>query len=274
MQRLRPFIAAALCLAILPGAGCSSVKTAVRTLNPDSRREREAALTMARVHEQEGKLQKAAEIYAKLHEQDAEQPQVCHRLGVVQMGLGNEEEGLLLLEQANVLDPGNADVLNDLGYAYIVTGEIEQGETLLREAYELDPGNERTMNNLALAAGMAGRYDESLAMYEQVISKAEALANLGYIAAQRGEGPKAVEYYSRALDVDPKLTEAGEALAQLAEMKREVDGDQPATVQWAARQSVQTGSSARPADGRTVAPDTSAAIELTSGEREWAHESQ
>jgi Tfp pilus assembly protein PilF len=258
-----------MCLGTLVFAGCASVRTVARKLNGESRQEFEAALTMGQVHEQEGKLQKAAEIYKTLHEQDAEQPVVCHRLGVVQMGLGNEAEGILLLEQANLLEPDNADVLNDLGYAYVVTGEIEQGEELLRQAYALEPGSERTTNNLALAAGMAGRYDESLAMYEQVVTKAEALANLGYIAVQRGEGPQAVEYYSRALDLDPELTEAGEALAQLAEMKREVDGQPRATEQWAARQAA-AGSAAHVAETPPVEAEPTTEIKLTGGEFDWA----
>jgi Flp pilus assembly protein TadD len=269
MQRSRPSMIAVLCLGLAVSAGCTTVKTAARKLNPDARREFETALTMAQVHEQEGKLQKAAEIYKKLHELDAEQPKVCHRLGVVQMGLGNEADGMLLLEQANLLDPDNADILNDLGYAYVVSGELEQGEELLRQAYSLDPGDERTTNNLALAAGLAGRYDESLAMYEQIVSKAEAQANLGYIAVQRGEGPRAMQYYSRALDLDPKLTEAGEALAQLAEMKRDVDGQSRATELWAARQAA-AAPAAHVAEAHPVETGPPAEIELTGGEFGWA----
>jgi Flp pilus assembly protein TadD len=268
MPRFRSLIIAVLCVGAAAAAGCTSIKTVARRLNPESRREFETAMTMAQVHEQEGKLQKSAEIYNTLHEQDSEQPEVCHRLGVVQMGLGNEAEGILLLEQANLLDPENADILNDLGYAYVVTGELEQGEALLRQAYALDPGSERTTNNLALAAGMAGRYEESLAMYEQVVTKAEAQANLGYIAAQRGEGPRAVQYYSRALDLDPQLTEAGEALAQLAEMKQAVDGER-ASVQWAARQA-EAAEATQVAGTDPAESEPAAEIELTGGAFDWA----
>ena len=269
MPRSRMSMVAALCLGMVVVSGCTSVKTFARRLNPEKRREFETNLTMAQVHEQEGKLQKAASLYETLHEQDPDQPRVCHRLGVVKMGLGNEEEGLLLLEQANLLNPDNADILNDLGYAYVMTGEIEQGEELLHQAYDLEPGHERTINNLALAAGLAGRYDESLALYEQVVTKSEALANLGYIAAQRGEGPQAMQYYSRALDLDPKLTTAGEALAQLVEMKQAVDGERSATEQWASRQAA-TVPAARVAESEPAQPADTAEIELTGGEFNWA----
>lgn len=273
MPQFRMTTIAALCLGIAACCGCTSAKTFARRLNPESRREFDTNLTMAQVHEQEGKLQKAASLYERLHEQNPDQPQVCHRLGVVKMGLGNEEDGILLLEQANLLDPDNADILNDLGYAYVMTGEIEQGEELLHQAIALEPGDERTINNLALAAGLEGRYDESLALYEQVVSKPEALANMGYIAAQRGEGPKAMQYYSRALDLDPKLTAAGEALAQLAEMKRQADSERSATEQWATRQAA-AAPAAQIADEQPTGEEVDAAdaseIELTGGEFDWA----
>lgn len=256
-------IAVLLCCWIAASTGCTATKSFARKLNPDARREFDMRLTMAQVHEQEGKLQKAAGLYATLHTQKPEHPRVCHRYGVVQMGLGQTEEGFLLLEQANLLDPQNPSILNDLGYAYIMNGDLDQGEALLQEAYALDPGKERTINNLALAAGLAGRFDESRVLYEQVVTKAQAQANLGYICTQRGEGQRALAYYSRALDLDPKLRPAAEALAQLAEMKQQVDGERSATMQWAARQA-----EAGPQPVNVSA--SPAKIELTGGEFDWA----
>ncbi len=263
MLQTRQATLALLGLWLAASCGCTATKSLARKLNPDARREFEMRLTMAQVHEQEGKLQKAAGLYETLHSQKPEHPRLCHRYGVVQMGLGKHDEGFILLEQANLLDPDNPDILNDLGYAYVMAGEIEQGEALLEQAYALDPGKERTINNLALAAGLAGRYQESLALYEQVMTKAEAQANLGYICAQRGEGQRALAYYSRALDLDPKLKPAAEALAQLAEMKQEVDRERPATVQWAARQTAEL-----PPEAAEDKPPTQ--IELTAGEFDWA----
>lgn len=263
MLCIKRTIAALLCCWIAASCGCTATKSFARKLNPDARREFDMRLTMAQVHEQEGKFQKAAGLYESLHAENPEHPRVCHRYGVVQMGLGQTEEGFLLLEQANLLDPENPDILNDLGYAYIMQGELDQGEALLQEAYALDSGKERTINNLALAAGLAGRFDESRALYEQVVTKAQAQANLGYICTQRGEGQQALAYYSRALDLDPELKPAAEALMQLAEMKQQVDNERPATVQWAARQA---GTAQQPA----VATETSAPIELAGGEYEWA----
>jgi Flp pilus assembly protein TadD len=252
-----------LCGWLAASSGCTSARSVARKLAPDSKRDFEMRLTMAQVHEQEGKLPKAAAVYADLLAENPKHTKLCHRYGIVQLGLGKDDEGIQLLEKANAGDPNNPEILSDLGYAYLMSGEIERAETLLRQSYELDPGNPRTIGNLALAAGLAGRYEESQALYEEVMTKAEAQANLGYICAQRGEGQQAMGHYNRALDLDPSLKPAAEALMQLAEMKQDFDSEQPAIAQWAARQT-----SAEPAE---LVPDPIATIRLTSGESD-SHE--
>lgn len=260
MSRHGRRLVALLCCCLAAGSGCASPKSLARKLNPASQREFDTRLTMAQVHEQEGKLAKAAAIYGELLAQQPKHPKLCHRYGIVQMGLGKDTEGIQLLEQANALNPGNAAVLGDLGYAYLMSGQIEQAETLLRQAYDLEPANKRTVNNLALTVGLAGRYEESQMLYEEVLTPAEAQANLGYICTQRGEGPRALAYYSRALDLDPALKPAAEALVQLHEMKRAVDARQPATAQWVARQTAD-----EPVDVEAAASPARVTIKLTGG---------
>jgi len=247
--------------------GCQSAKRFVRNASPAKRAETDTKLTLAQVHEQEGQFKKAEDMYRELHQQDPDNAFVCHHLGVVLIQLGRDEEGLLLIEQANVLKPDDPEVLNDLGYAYLLGGEIEQAEPILRQAYELNPDDERARSNLALAVGYAGRYDEALALYVESMTEAEACANLGYIAVQRGEGPKALHYYSRALDLDPELKPAAQAMVQLADLQKRADGGRSATEQWAAKQ---RGPAREPASPATTAAPRS--IELTGGNFEWARD--
>ena len=135
---------------------------------------------------------------------------------------------------------------------------MEQAESLLREAYHHAPQDEQVINNLALAVGYRGGYDESFRLFRRIMTEAEANTNLGYIYAQRGEGQMAVKHYSRALDLDPELRSAAEALAQLAEMKRTFESENPASVQWASRQ---TGPEPPPSQEESLTPP--ATIRLT-----------
>lgn len=236
MTRVRRTLIALLCCCAAVVSGCASAKQVARKLKPGAAREFETRLTMAQIHEREGKLQKAANIYLELLKEKPEHSKLCHRYGVVLTELGKGEEGVQYLERANTVDPNNAAVLSDLGYAYLISGQLDSAETLLRDAFEQDPRDERTVNNLALAVGLNGRFEESQALYERVNSRAEAQANLGYISVQRGDGQRAMAHFNKALDLDPSLKPAAEALVQLHEMKQSFDEERPAIAQWADRQ--------------------------------------
>jgi Flp pilus assembly protein TadD len=267
-RRLALLLTCALLPLVIVTTGCQSAKRFVRNANPAKRAEDDTRLTLAQVHEQEGQFKKAEGLYRELHEQNPDDAFVCHHLGVVLIQLGREGDGRLMIEQANVLKPDSPEILNDLGYAYLLDGEIEQAESILRDAYDLNPDDERVLSNLALAVGYGGRYDDALALYRQSMTDAEAYANLGYIAVQRGEGPKALRYYSKALDLDPQLKPAAQALVQLADLQKQADGRRTATQQWADRQ---LGPEREPtaASSDTVAPRS---IELTGGNFDWAQD--
>jgi Flp pilus assembly protein TadD len=247
--------------------GCASVKSVARKISPAAREEYDTKLTLAQVYEQEGNHRKAEGLYRELHERNPDDAQVCHHLGIVLTQLGREDEGILLIEQANLLNPDNPQIMNDLGYAYLLSGETDQAESILQSAHELDPDDRRTLSNLALAVGYNGRDNECLSLYRQVMSEAEAYANLGYVSVQRGDGPAALNYYSRALDLDPTLRPAAQALVQLADLRRQADTGTRATQQWAVRQSA---AGRQPAPPRKLDSTTPQQIELTGGNFEWA----
>lgn len=256
-------------LILLPALtpGCASAKKVARSISPAAREEYDTKLTLAQVYEQEGNHRKAEGLYRELHERNPDDPHVSHHLGIVLTQLGRDDEGIVLIEEANLLDPDNPQILNDLGYAYLLSGETEQAEEILRTAHEFNPDDSRTLSNLALAVGLNGRDNESLALYRQVMAEAEAYANLGYISVQRGDGPAALKYYSRALDLDPTLKPAAQALVQLADLRRQADGEQRATEQWAVRQ---TAAGRQPAPPRKVDDLSPRQIELTGGNFDWA----
>jgi Tfp pilus assembly protein PilF len=259
MLRQPRCVFALLIVASIPLIGCTQARQLVRRVNPEAQRQIETSLMMARAHESEGKSQQAEKMYREVLELDDENGEACHRLGVVLMSQGQLDEGLLYLEQANLLLPDQADVLADLGYAYIESGQVEQALPLLQSAYQQNPEDERIINNLAQALGYTGEYDRSFALFKEVMTEAEATANLAYIHAQTGNGAKAMELYSRALDLDPELRPAANALIQLAEMRNKFDAQRPASVEWAARQ---TGAPDPSSDDDAASP-----IELTSGRR-------
>lgn len=178
--------------------------------------------SLAQLYEQDDQLVSAKKSYWELLQADAENADYNHRYGIVQCKLGEHEKGIEYLRVADSARPNDVDILNDLGFACMVTGKNELAIGVLETALESDPRNERATNNLALAHGYSGDFDEAFSIFQQIMGEAEAMSNLGYIATQSGKKDFAIECYSRALDLDPDMDSAKEALVQLADLEQRI----------------------------------------------------
>jgi Tfp pilus assembly protein PilF len=201
--------------------GCSSLPQQVQQVLPHQKGWTDTQYTVAQLHERQGKLQKAQEIYRELSRRDPQNAAVRHRLGVVACRLGEHDQAIEHFKAAQLLEPHRAALLNDLGYAYFLEGDFEQAEQVLQRALEADPQDKRAANNLATVLGHQGKFNESFALFRRNLSEAESHANLAYVHIQRGEGQAAIKHYGRALTLDGGLRSASQALVQLAEMQQQ-----------------------------------------------------
>lgn len=218
-------VAPLVCLGLLLGlTGCQTAGQRLSQINPRHKREQsiETGLSVGRLQERQGEYQAAEKIYRELHEKHPGNPDVVHRLAVVQMKMNRPEQAQRYFELATKLAPNDAELLTDMGYACYLQGKHDLAEQYYRQALEIAPTSNRTKSNLALSLGMRGQTTESYALYREMHSEAEAHANIAYIHAQRGEGNKAIEHYSKSLDMKPGSKVAAQGLVQLAEMRNQV----------------------------------------------------
>lgn len=220
-----------LCLALLAGssllAGCQTASRQLAsskdTTAAKANDQFAAQFNVAKLREQEGDFHVARKLYQELLQLNPDHAGTHHRLGIVEIRLGEAEKGLDHLRRAEAAAPENMAILNDLGFACITTGRPELAQQVLITALEINPHDERAINNLAMAYGLTGQFDKAFATFRRKLNEAEALSNLGYVATQAGDLKFAAECYSRALSLNPGLNEAGEALAQLADLERQVE---------------------------------------------------
>jgi Flp pilus assembly protein TadD len=207
--------------------GCQTAKQQVVSDSPPkaaaANNQFAAQFNVAKLREQEGDYHVARKLYQELLQLNPEHAGTHHRLGIVEIRLGEAEKGLDHLRRAEAAAPEDIAILNDLGFACITTGRPELAQQVLMTALEINPHDERAINNLAMAYGLTGQFDKAFAIFRRKLDEAEALSNLGYVATQTGDFKFATECYSRALSLDPQLNEAGEALAQLADLERQVE---------------------------------------------------
>ena len=82
-------------------------------------------------------------------------------------------------------------LLNNLGMCELERGAPERAVEQFASAVAASPGDARYRANMALALGLAGRMDEALALYLQVVSEADAHDNLAVVAEARGDAKRA-----------------------------------------------------------------------------------
>jgi Tfp pilus assembly protein PilF len=230
-MRHRLFVSCGLlCAAVTSTVGCMHLENPITRFDEQRRQRDEAQQQVARLQEHQGRLGKADELYEDLLKRDKNNVEICHRLAIVASKQEDWQRSISYFERALKLTPHDPDLRADLGYALYLSGDLAAAETHLREALSDNPHHKRTSNNLAMVLGQQERFDEAYQVFRQSVSEAEAHSNVAYLCAQCGQGQKAIEHYSRALELDPSLPSAKQGILQLAQYKQRVDelrGDQP-----------------------------------------------
>lgn len=210
---------------------------------------------LARVHESQGDHEAALVEYQKAAE-------VCEHKRMIPGGakLGPAQHALAQRKMAAVLDrmgrfaqadthyqkalklsPNDPKVWNDAGYSYYLQGRWADSERALKTAAKLDPNDSRVQTNLGLTLAAQGKDADALTALTRAGGPAIGNANLGFILAAKGNTEQARRHYQTALALQPKLTAARQAVAQLDAQS--------------ARRATTVASAAKPAatgDGRVV----------------------
>lgn len=145
----------------------------------------------------------------------------CHSSGklqeaeVIYRGLLNEQ-------------PEQADALHYLGVIGLQVGRVDEAVDLMRRAVEARPDYVDAVVNLGNGLQALGRFEAAAERFEHALSlgppTAPVLANLGGALAQLGRYPDAIERYEAALELQPELVEARRSLADaLLEIGRPSD---------------------------------------------------
>lgn len=121
-------------------------------------------LGLGRIYNTQKRFQKATEIYLKGLQLVPQSSQLRINLGLVYLELNKLKEAQRELEQADSMDPGNADAIAGLGRIAYLNGDIEGAKEAFTNALEIN-----SRNLLALS------YLASLYMHEKSYAKAEQL---------------------------------------------------------------------------------------------------
>jgi tetratricopeptide (TPR) repeat protein len=120
-----------------------------------------------------------------------------------------------LYQQAVSANPQNAAALNDLGLCLAREGKLEPSLQVLEQAVHLQPEKSLYRNNAATVLVEMRQDQRALAHLAAVHNPAEANFNLGQLLVDRGRPADAVAYFQTALQLNPALQQAQDALVKL-----------------------------------------------------------
>ncbi len=206
-SRLRPLVC--LACAYLALAGCHH-------LPKYDENAYQTKISMAKLLVDQGQADKAATLYhelEKLNPKDAGPP---HELALIEAKKGHTQLAEEYFREAHKRAPKDVDLLNDFGYWLYLNDRLEEAETYLAEALEIDPERKTVLTNLATVVGKRGRFEESFRIFLRGSnSEADAHCSIAYIYAQLRQFDEAKRHFEKALELEPNLKPAAEALVQL-----------------------------------------------------------
>lgn len=101
------------------------------------------------------------------------------------------EAALHVFDQGLKQLPNDPVLLNNAGMCYLLMQNYPKAAEALAKASAAWPQDSRCRANLALALGMAGREEEAIAIYQQILPAAEVRHNLSIIQeARHGKGER------------------------------------------------------------------------------------
>ena len=120
-----------------------------------------------------------------------------------------------LYQQAVTANPQNAAALNDLGLCLAREGKLEPSLQVLEQAIHLQPDKPLYRNNAATVLVEMRQDQRALSHLAAVHNPAETNFNLGQLLVDRGRPGDAVAYFQTALQLNPGMQPATDALVKL-----------------------------------------------------------
>jgi tetratricopeptide (TPR) repeat protein len=203
----------------------------------------EARYTLGVIHQREGQLPEARDIFAAIAAADSTHTQARIQLGLVHLQLGDYRQAEDQLRKVARLNPHNPTAFRGLGQALRRAGETEEGQRMLDRARVLDEQNARLKphqdamrqypdqpqahSNLAGLYNRFGRLKLAFQHYRQSIridsTHGQGYQGLGNMHQGRGEDALAARYYLEALRYDSTLAQSHNNLGSLFHKKAELE---------------------------------------------------
>lgn len=138
-----------------------------------------------------------------------------YRLGVVYAELKQYPQAIDVWGRYIGASGEDPTAFGDLGFCEELSGDSAKAEAAYKKGIDKDPKNAVCRVNYGLMLARAGKIDAATEQWRVVLSEAEIHYNLGGIYAQKGHKEQARGEFNKALELDPKFTDAKSRVSEL-----------------------------------------------------------
>ena len=173
--------------------------------------ERDLLATALQLH-REGRLKEAEARYRQILQRAPGRFEALYWLGLIHLGSGDADQGILLLTQALASRPESADAWVYLGHALNMQRRHEEALASFDKALAISPNLPAALNNRGLALHGLERFEEAIASFDKALALdprgADALNNRGVTQLKVDRREDALASFARALALRPNYPEA------------------------------------------------------------------
>ena len=161
---------------------------------------------------QQGHVAQARQVYMAVLENEPQNFDARHLLGVTYLQSGDYTVALENIQAALQINPHNAAAYSNLGRVLHETQRYEEALTSYDQALQLKPDFAEAHYNKGNTLREMKRAEEAIVAYERAIQYqtqyAEAYQNLGVIAHEQRRLEQAIALYDKTISIKPKHAEA------------------------------------------------------------------
>jgi len=177
-------------------------------------------LASARMLEATGNYAGATKQYEHVIENDPDMALAYHRLAVLYVKLGYLDKAQDTLQRAIEKGADEASLRNNLGFTLMRMNRLDDAEQMLDAALAISPNFHRARMNLAICHAKAGRTDQALMNFVQVVPEDQAFYNIGVIRMQERDYVASAWAFNEALAMNPRLPGVQEKATQAVALAR------------------------------------------------------
>jgi protein O-GlcNAc transferase len=166
---------------------------------------------------QKGMLEEAEAIYRRILQDQPENSDALHLLGVIAYQRKQYREAEVLIGRAIAFHKRTPEYRNSLGNLYLAQELLDKAEECFIKALKLNPRYADARNNLGNVHRARGKLQDAVNAYQQALridpTRAEIHNNLGLVLEALRRTGEAVDYYLEAIRLRPEFADAYTNLA-------------------------------------------------------------